>query len=325
MKTFVMIIAVCLILIVGSTFLHAQEKYPSRGIELVIGWAPGGPADIAGRIFANELTKVLKVPVTPVNKAGASGTIGATYTFKAKKDGYTLMAGSLGWLLGSITLEDIAYDPLHDFVPITKIAISPHGLFVKSDSPFKTLEDFIEKAKKNPRMISCGTAGASSDGHFNIETLQKAAGIEIKHVPFKGGGELPPALLGGHIDIGISVASSVFAFAKAGTMRILAVTGENRMKDLPDVPTLKEKGFKQTFFVNWVGLFTPSGVPPAVISTLSEASEKVVKSKEYIERIEKTGSLVDFMTPMEYQKMFEEEKKATEAIALELGLKKGKK
>jgi tripartite-type tricarboxylate transporter receptor subunit TctC len=112
---------------------------------------------------------------------------------------------------------------------------------------------------------------------------------------------------------------------KAGTMRIIAVTGESRMKDLPDVPTLKEKGFKQTFFVNWVGLFAPSGVPPAVISTLSEASEKVVKSKGYIGSIEKTGSLVEFMAPTEYQKMVEEEKKVTEAIALELGLKKSKK
>ena len=154
MKNMMMVTGVCLTLLIGATVSQAQDKYPSRGIELVIGWAPGGPADLAGRIFANELTKALKVPVTPVNKPGASGTIGATYTFKAKKDGYTLMAGSLGWLLGSITLEGIVYDPLNDFVPITRIANSPHGLFVKSDSPFKTFEDFIEKAKKNPRLPS---------------------------------------------------------------------------------------------------------------------------------------------------------------------------
>ena len=104
--------------------LYGQEKYPSRAIELVISWAPGGSTDIAGRIFANELSKVLKVPVTPVNKAGASGTIGATYVYKARKDGYILFAGSLGWLLGSITLEGIPYDPLKDFIPIAKISTS---------------------------------------------------------------------------------------------------------------------------------------------------------------------------------------------------------
>lgn len=311
-------------LMIESTLSYAQEKYPSRGIELAIPWPPGGSTDIAGRIFANELNKVLRVPITPVNKPGASGTIGATYVYKAKKDGYTLFSGSLGWLLGSITLGGIPYDPLKDFIPITNISTTPHGIFVNKDSPIKTLEDLLDKAKKNPKSIPCGTAGISSDGHFNIEIFQKAAGIEIKHVPFKGVGEVPPALLGGHIEIGIGVASAWLPFVKSGDVRALVITGTSRMKDLPSIATFHERGYKQTFFNNWVGLFAPVGVPPSVVDTLAQASEKVIKSKEFIDSIEKTGSVVEYVTSAEYLKALEEERKVADTIAKELGLKQSK-
>ncbi len=313
-----------LVLMATSLGLWAQP-YPSRAIEFVISWPPGGPADISGRIFANDLSKVLKVPVTPINKPGAAGTVGATYVYKARKDGYTLFCGTLGWTLGSITLEDILYDYMKDFIPISKIAVGPHSIAVKSDSPIKTLQDFIDKAKKNPRSIPFGTAGTSSDGHFNIEILQKAAGIEIKHVPFKGGGDLPPALLGGHVEAVISVASSLVQFVRAGNMRILAITGESRIKDFPDAPTLKEIGFKEPFLNNWSGFMAPAGVPKAVVDTLAQASEKVIKSKDYVAAIEKTASIVEYMTPAEFKRMMEVENKVADSIATELGLKKGKK
>lgn len=317
-------ILICLGLIAGLTTSYSQEKYPSRAIELVIGWAPGGPADVLGRLYANELNKVLKVPITPVNKTGASGTIGATYTVKARKDGYTVMIGSTGWLLGSITLEDIAYDPLKDFIPIVKIGVTPHGLFVKTDSPFKSLEDLVDRAKKNPRALSCGTAGTSSDGHFNLETLQKAAGIEIKHVPFKGVGEVPPAVLGGHVDAGIGVMTAPLPFVRAGNVRILAITGDSRMKDIPNVPTFKEKGYTQTFLNNWIGLFVPAGVPQNVVDTLISASDNVMKSKDFIASVEKAGSIVEHISPADYLKALEIERKTIDTIAREVGLKKGK-
>jgi tripartite-type tricarboxylate transporter receptor subunit TctC len=303
---------------------HGQDRYPSRAVEIVIPWAAGGSTDVSGRIFANELTKILKVPITSSNRVGASGTVGATYVHKARKDGYTLLGGSLGWLLSSVTLEGVVYDPLKDFIPVTKISNAPHGIFVKSDSPIKTLEDFVDRAKKNPGVLSCGHAGTASDGHFNIEIFQRAAAIQLKVVPFKGNAEIPPVILGGHVDVGIGIASSWMNLVKAGNLRILGITGDNRLKDLPEVPTFKEKGFKQTFLINWVGLFPPAGVPQAVVDTLAQASEKVVKSKEFIEAIEKTGSSAEFLTPEQYKKVLEDEKVVAEKIALELGLKKGK-
>lgn len=314
----------CIVLIIGLTQSYSQEKYPSRAIEMVIPWAPGGPADIAGRIFANELTKVLKVPITPAYKAGATATIGGAYVVKAKKDGYTFLVGGTGWLLGSLTLEDVPYDPLKDFIPIAKISTVPNGIFVKSDSPFKTLEDLINSAKKNPRAVSYGTSGAASDGRFNVEILQKAAGIELKHVPFKGTGDVPPAVMGGHVDFGMAQMSVLVPFIKAGNIRALAITGMSKMKDFPDVPTFKDRGFEQTFLSNWNGILVATGVSQNVVETLILASEKAIKTKELAVNFDKVGAMVEYMNSAEFQKMLENEKKAVEVISQELGLKSKK-
>lgn len=241
----------------ASASVMGSEKYPSRQIECVVPWPPGGATDISGRIFGNELSKILKVPVVPVNKGGAAGTVGGTYAAKAKKDGYTLLCGSQGWFFGSILLEGLVYDPLKDFIPIANVAVTPQALCVKKDSPIQNLEDAIDRAKKNPKMVPVGTAGIGSDGHFNLEVLLKATGIQVKHVPYKGVGEVPPALMGGHVELGIGTVSAFLPFAKSGDVRVLAITGSVRMKDLPDVPTFSEKGIKGRFFDNWTGLLTP--------------------------------------------------------------------
>jgi len=305
-------------LMTGSTLVFAQEKYPSRQIEFIIPFPAGGSTDISGRIFANELSKILKFPVVPVNKSGSSGTIAGTYVYKAKKDGYTLLAGSQGWFFGSIIYE-VIYDPLKDFIPIANCHIVPHALCVKKDSPLKTLEDFVDKAKKDPK-IPVGTPGLGGDSYFNLQVLLRAAGIQIKHVPFKGVGDLPPALLGGHIDVGIGPASAWMPFAKSSDVRVLGIT--SRMKDLPDVPTFQERGFRGRYFDNWAGVFAPAGVPQNVIDTLVEATDKMQKSKEYIESTEKTGCVIRYMMHAELLKHLEEDRKVVEPMARELGIKK---
>ncbi len=318
-KTILFTLLIVLGLMAESPFVPAQEKYPSRQIEFVIPFPPGGSTDISGRIFANELSKVLKVAVVPVNKAGASGTVAGTYVYKVKKDGYTIFGGSQGWFFGSIIYE-VIYDPLKDFIPVANLCVVPHALCVRKDSPLKTLEDFIDQAKKNPHAIPVGTPGSGGDSHFNLQVLLKAAGIQIKHVPYKGVGELPPAVMGGHTEVGIGPASAWVPFIKSGDIRALGIT--SRMKDIPDAPTFQERGFKGRYFDNWAGLFVPVGVPQNVVDTMTEASEKVQKSKEYIETLEKTGSVVKYVVGADFQKWLEEDRKAVDAIARELGIKK---
>jgi tripartite-type tricarboxylate transporter receptor subunit TctC len=256
-----------------------------------------------------------------VNKVGSSGTIAGTYVHKAKKDGYTLLTGSQGWFFGSIIYEkEIVYDPLKDFIPIANFHIVPHALCVRKDSPLKTLEDFIEKARKESGAVSVGTPGLGGDSYFNLQVLLKVAGVQIKHVPYKGIGEVPPALLGGHIEVGIGPASAWVPFVKSGDVRTLGIT--SRMKDFPNVPSFLERGFKGRYFDNWAGVSSPAGVPQMVVDALADACEKMLKSKEFVESTEKTGCVIRYMARVEMQKHLEEDRKIVDVMARELGIKK---
>lgn len=318
-----LVIAVGLFVLSGLMPSYAQEKYPSRPIELVIPWGPGGVSDVIGRIFASELSKTLEIPVIPLNKPGASGTIGGAYVATARKDGHTVMIGSLGWLVGSLLL-DARYDPLADFVPVMRISATPQSLFVKSDSPIKSLEDLVDKAKKNPNRISTGTGGVASDSNFALQIFQKAAGIQLLVVPFKSGADTPPAVVGGHVDLGVGVLSAPISLVRAGSLRVLVISGPKRITDLPDVPTFSERGFSQTYLDNWNGLVVPLGVPQHVIDTLTAAAEKVVRSKDVIAGIEKNTSVVDASSGAQFRTRLQNERKIIESMAADLNLKGNK-
>jgi tripartite-type tricarboxylate transporter receptor subunit TctC len=307
--------------LLSALSLHAQERYPINQIDLVIPWAAGGFADIAGRVFADELSKVLKVPVVPVNKVGASGTVGSAYVVKARKDGYTLMVTTLSTIvLAPLALEGIPYDTEKDLTFICKIIEAPSGPFVKADSRLMKIEDLIESARKNPGKVPYGTAGTGSDSHFNLEILQDAAKIKMKHVPFMGGGELPQAVLGGHVDFGSTVVTSLLPLHKAGEIRILAITGKKRIASAPEIPTYFERGYTQSYLSNWVGIFAPAGIPKSVLDELISASEKVTKSGGFISKVEKIASVVDFQGPVEFKKQVEKDTETAAAIVKKLGL-----
>ncbi len=313
------ILTITLMVLATVSLAWPQEKYPSRSVEMVIPFPAGGSADISARIFARELSRILKVPVVPVTKAGSSGTIGGTYAHKAKKDGYTLLAGSQGWFFGSIILE-VIYDPLKDFIPIANFHILPHVLCVKKDSPIKTLDDFVARAKKEPGTIPVGHPGIGGDSYFNLQVFLQAAGVQIKQVPFAGVGDLPSPLLGGHIEAAIGPAFTWIPFIRSGDIRALGIT--TRMKEIPDALTFQERGFRGRYFDNWAGVFCPAGVPQPVVVTLTDACEGMLKSKEFIESTEKAGCILGYMNGAEFTKRLEEDRKVIDAMAHNLGLKK---
>jgi len=305
----------------GNFSLQAQERYPTNQIELVIPWAAGGFTDIAGRLYSDELSKVLKVPVVPVNKAGASGTVGAAYVVKARKDGYTLMVTTLSTIvLAPLILQGMPYDTEKDLSFICKVIDAPSGPFVKADSPFKKIEDLIEFARKNPGKVSYGTGGTGSDSHFNVEILQDEAKIKLKHVPFKGGGELPPAVLGGHVDFGSTVVTSLLPLHQAKEIRILAITGKQRIAVAPEIPTYFERGYTYNYLSNWVGVFAPAGIPKSVMDELLSASEKVSKSGDFKSKVEKLASVVDYQASAEFEKQVEKDRGTAAELLKKTGL-----
>jgi tripartite-type tricarboxylate transporter receptor subunit TctC len=304
----------------------SQEKYPSRPIELVVAFPAGGFADVTGRIFAEEMSKVLNAPIAPINKGGATGSLAATSMLNAPRDGYSLLVNTLGGMvLAPVTLRDITYDTNRDFYPVAFITSAPDGLTVRAESPYKTIHDLIDAAKKNPNKLSYGTAGTGVGGHFNAVIFSQSAGIKIKHVPYKGGGEYIPALLGGHLDFVVGTAIPILPHENAGKVRTLALMGRNKMKALPNIPTTAETGIKGDYLDSWAGCFVAAGTPKPIIDTLVAAAEKVIKSKDFGARIEKTGGTIQYVSPSEFQSMIEKEKNTALEVAKKEGLLQGVK
>jgi tripartite-type tricarboxylate transporter receptor subunit TctC len=310
-----------LALSLATTVVRAQDKYPSRPIEMVVAFPAGGFADVTGRIFAEELSKVLNSPIAPINKGGATGSLAATAMLGAPKDGYSMLVNTLGGMvLAPVTLKDVKYDTNKDFQPVAFITSAPDGITVNAGSPFKTLHDLIDAAKKNPNKLSYATAGTGVGGHFNSLILSQITGIKIKHVPYKGGGEYIPALLGGHLDFVIGTAIATLPQESAGKLRTLALMGGNKMKELPAVPTTVELGIKGDYMDSWAGAFVTAGTPKPIIDTLTSAAEKVIKSKEFGTRIEKTGGMVKYISPAEFRSLIERDKNTALEIAKKEGL-----
>jgi len=328
MKTFgkkrlgVVFFGMGLILAVSSLSL-AQGKYPdsSRTIEMFIPFAPGGVTDISSRIFADELGKALKSSVTPVNKPGGGGTHGATLVAKGTKDGYTVLGNSIsGMVLAPVVLPKVEFDTLKDFVPIVMFASTPQAIIAKPDSPYKDINALVDAAKKNPGKLAYGSAGVGTDSHFNVEILSSVVGLKLKHVPFKGSGEVGPAVMGSHVDFGTGAATTFLPLLKAGQVKPLAISGKVRMKQFPEARTFEEQGIKGDFIDNWTGFFVPVGTPQPVIDILIQASQQVIKTKEFMDRIEKSGGMVTPNTQAEFRAIIERDKKTAEEIAKKVGM-----
>ncbi|MEI9476208.1 MAG: tripartite tricarboxylate transporter substrate binding protein [Deltaproteobacteria bacterium] len=311
-----------LVFIVSPVF--PQKTYPNRNIELVCSYPPGGVVDTGTRAFADGLAKVIKVPVIVNNKGGASGTVGTAFAAKAKKDGYTLLATLFSSMeIAPITMgveDEIPYVASRDFVPITMISDTPFMLVVRGDSPFKTVEDFIEFAKKNPGKLSYASAGVGQEGHLNGEIFQEVAKVKIKQIPFKSAGEQGAALLGGHVDFQLSTPPAMMSNILAGTYRALAVCDTRRLSALPEIPTFAEKGYSTQWMNLWVGLYAQTGVPKEIINVLAQASEKVIKSKEYPERLAKFGSSTKYFTQAAIKEYYEKDTETARALLKRLGL-----
>jgi tripartite-type tricarboxylate transporter receptor subunit TctC len=320
-KRMLCFLAVVWLIVSFGSMAWPQEKYPSRPVELVVAFPAGGFADRTGRIFADEMSKVLNTPFAPVNKGGATGSLAATGLLRAPKDGYTLLVNTLGGMvLAPVVLKNVTYDTNKDFYPVAYITSAPDGLTVRADSPFKSIQDLIDAAKKNPGKLSFGTAGTGVGGHFNAVIFAQSTGIKIKHVPFKGGGEYVPALLGGHINFVVGTNIATLPQELAGKLRTLVFLSDNKMKALPNVPTASQLGIKGDYLDSWAGCFVATGTPKPAIDVLVGAADKVIKSKPFIERIEKTGGIVQYISPSAFQTMIAKNKNTAIEVAKQEGL-----
>jgi tripartite-type tricarboxylate transporter receptor subunit TctC len=296
------------------------QGYPRQAISLIIPLAPGDSTDVAGRTIGDELSKLLKVAVVPVNKAGAGGTLGTDSAVKAPKDGYTILITNNAALIYNriLTPETVLYDPFKDLTALGMAGRTPIVLAVNSSAPYKNFNEMVDFAKRNPGTVRIGTVGVGSVGHFTLEIINSLTGAGLTMVPFKGAGPGVTAALGGHIE-GVVVAQGVAAgHLKGGTMRGILIS--TKAPEFPDIPTLAQLGYRQNLLGVWSAFFAPAGVPPGVSKTLITALEKVIKDPAVGTRLANIGMIADYVPPEKLVAEIREEHRVVEELAKKAGL-----
>jgi len=253
----------------------AQESFPSRPVTIVVGFSPGGGGDTAMRWVARYLTERWGVPVVVENKPGAGATLASGQVARAKPDGYTVMLATSSPLTTTPYFQKVPYDPAKDFTYLFQFLVSAQPLFVRSDSPFKTMDDLLSWARQHPGELFWSTAATNGATHIATLAAFKSAGVEATYVPFKGGTEPMNALLAGQIQAVVS--DGFLSFLQAGQVRLLAETGATRVPDYPEIPTYKELGFPLSVPI-FYGLAGPAGIPDHVVREWAEAGVDIMKA-----------------------------------------------
>jgi len=284
---------------------HGQG-YPSKPIRLIIPFPPGGSNDIVGRMVATQLGDRLGQSVVVDNRGGAGGTIGTDMAAKSAPDGYTLLLISVAHAFNPAMYKTLPYDPEKSFAPIGLVAAGPVALTVNPAVPAHSVKELIDLIKANPGKLNYATAGIGSFQHLASELFKLQAGLDMVHVPYKGGGPAMMDTIGGQAQINMASLIQVIPHAKSGKLRLLATSGTKRSALFPDVPTVAETvpGYDAT---NWWGLVAPAGTPQAVIAKLNAELDALLKSAETKKRLESEGADINRMDAAEFGRFLHDE------------------
>ena len=285
----------------------AQESYPSRPIQIIVGFTPGGGSDTVARVLGPDLSAELNVPVVIENKPGAGGVIATDYVAKAQPDGYTLLLASPGAYTIAVSLRTLPYDPVKDFTMIGQLTSYPNILVASTESGITSVSDLIRKAKANPGKLDFATSGIGTTPQLAVAYLGMLTGTNFTQIPHKGTPQALGEVLAGRIPLMIGDPPALMPHVETGKLRALAVTTKDRSPLFPSIPSMKEVGVPEFDVPFWHALTGPKGLPPEVVSRLGAALEKILARKQIDEKIEAAGMGVKFSSPAELsQKMADE-------------------
>lgn len=302
---------------------NAWAAWPDdKPIRMIVPNTPGGPSDVAARLIAPGLQEVLKTSVIVENVGGGGGNIGVGRAARSDPDGYTLLISTSGYAINPSLFDPIPYDALKDFAPIAELATTPNIFAVRPDLGAKSMKDFIAMIKKDPSKFNFATPPVGNTPHLATELLKLREGIkEMATVFHTGGGQAAQALLSGAVQCYCGAISTVRAHITAGTAVGLAVTGESRWHDLPDVPTMIELGYKDFVFDNYVGFSAPVKTPPEIVARLERETIAILKSPDIADKFIKTGFKVEARTGRQHMERLLREVPMYARIVQEAGIK----
>ncbi len=278
----------------------AQAGYPTRPVKLVVPFAPGGATDLVGRLLAQKLTESLKQQVVVENRGGGGSTVGTELVAKSAPDGYTLvMAANTSMSTAPLLYPKLAYRPLEDFAHVARIGTFPNGFVVRADHPARSLAELLAMSKSKPGGVSYGSAGQGSAGHLTGELLKSMSGANLEHVPYKGTGPATTDLLGGAIEAMFDGMPTATQNVRAGKVRLLAVSGSDRLATFPDVPTMNEV-VPGAIGVAWFGVSAPAQTPTSIVKLLEQEVIRAVRSDDVRAKLSDIGMTPGPLSSAEY-------------------------
>lgn len=277
-------------LIVQPAFAQSAASYPTKPVRMIIPFPPGGSNDVVGRMFANQLSERLGQPIIIDNRGGAGGTIGTDQAAKSPPDGHTLLLASIVYAFSAAIYKKLPYDPVSAFTPVALLGTGPVILTVHPNVPAKTLQELIALAKQQPGRLQYASAGIGSFQHLSTELFKLQAGVDVLHVPYKGGGPAMADVIGGHAQILMGSLIQIAPQVRSGKLRGIALSGTARNSALPNVPTIAESGLPGYESMNWWGIFTPAGTPAAINERLHREVIVLLNSAETRKRLAAEGA-----------------------------------
>jgi tripartite-type tricarboxylate transporter receptor subunit TctC len=309
----------------GFLALHAvpqaaAQDYPERRVDVVVGFSPGGGTDLTARLISKHLEARLGQAFVVENRTGASGTIAAQAVANAEPDGYTILFIPIAHAANAGIRKNIPYDTVEDFAPISLIGSAPSAILVNPSVPGETLEEFIAAAKERPGEFDYASSGHGSSAHLAAALFALEAGVELGHIPYKGGGEALTGLLSGEVDLHIASVPSAVSHIEAGGVKVLAVTSRTRSSALPDVPTAIEAGLPGYEYGGWYGLVAPAGTPDEVVQKIAGEIDGILQEPEVVEFMKSSGAEPIGSSPAEFKEFLRAEVEKWRRVAEAAGI-----
>jgi len=298
----------------------ANAEYPAKPVKLIVNFSAGGTTDTAARLMVSKATEILNQAIISMNKPGAGGTLGVSYVARAKNDGYTIGTCNMPAVAIIPQIREVPYQPFKDLIQVCAVMPYEYALLVRGDAPWNTWDEFIAHVKANPGKVTYGSVGTGTTNHLVTARIGKVLGLNWKHVPFQGGVKATAALLGGHVDIINNTAASVASSLRAGKIKALLITSEIRFSLTPDVPTMKEKGFKFSQ-ISYMSIIAPAGVPDTARTMIENAFKAAAGDKGVLKITGKLDLHPKFMSGKEYQALLQNLSNEWGGLLKELGVK----